>query len=370
MSDSLPFHPQHPFTIGAELEVRLVDAQTLMPANRSAYLFRHLDEALQPYVHKELLQSMIEIVTPVCKSADEVVDFIGSTLQRLARIAESEGILLAALATHPFETSADNEIHHDPRYEAFAQELQIILADFLISGLHIHIAMPDAQAALHAYNATIKYMPIFLALCANSPYYLGEDTGLHSYRTEIFQQLPRAGIPQSFDSYDTYQQLMAQLKGTGTIESIKDVWWDVRIHETFGTIEMRVCDAFYEPERLRLIVLFYQSLLIYATRHPIQPEFAQIARQNKWSAVRHAMEGKFIDGFTVKTIRDTARALVRKIAAEGIFEQLNATDAITPLLALMDRAPISQKLRIQYKKTGDLRDVIRSQTIDPKAISS
>jgi len=256
-----------------------------------------------------------------------------------------------------------NEIIHDPRYEAFAKELQIVLTNFLISGLHIHIGMPGGEEALRAYNATIKYMPIFLALSANSPFAQSEDTGLNSYRTEIFQQLPRAGIPQSFESYAEYCELIEQLKVTKTIKTIKDVWWDVRIHEVFGTVELRISDAFYDYERLRLTVLFYQALLIYAARHPVKKEFYQIAKQNKWNAVRHALDGNFIDGSRVSTIRETAKELVAKIAAEKIFAELHCGKDVEALMALLDQEPISQKLRAIYQKSGDFKEVIRSEII-------
>ena len=361
--DESVFNPERAFSVGVELEVRLLDKESLKPKNASPYIFEHLPEELWGHVHKELLQSMVEVVTPVCDSAAEAVDFVASALKRVAKIAEGDGMVLASLATHPFETKEDNEIFHDPRYEAFAEELQIVLTNFLISGLHIHIGMPGSEAAIRAYNATIKYMPVFLALSANSPFENSEDSGLHSYRTEIFQQLPRAGIPQSFETYGEYCELIEQLKTTGTIETIRDVWWDVRIHQTFGTVELRISDAFYDYERLRLMVLFYQALLIYSTRHPVKKEFYQIAKQNKWNAVRHALEGRFIDGNSVTTMREKAKALIADIAAEGIFGELGCDKDVEALNTLLEKAPISHKLRSIYEKSGDFKEVIRSEII-------
>ncbi len=357
------FNPNRPFSVGVELEIRLLDRESLKPKNASPYIFAHLPKSLDYHVHQELLQSMVEIVTPICDSATEAVDLVAATLKTVANIGKNEDIVLASLATHPFEKKEDNKIFHDPRYEAYAKELQIVLNNFLISGLHIHIGMPSSEEAINAYNATIKYMPIFLALSANSPFAQSEDTGLHSYRTEIFQQLPRAGIPQRFESYAEYCELIDQLKATKTLESIKDVWWDVRIHQVFGTIELRISDAFYDYERLRLMVLFFQAMLIYATRHPVKKEFHQIAKQNKWNAIRHALDGNFIDGDHVTTLRDTAKGLVEKIAAEKIFEELGYEKDVDALIALLDQEPISQKLRAIYQKSGDFKEVIRSEII-------
>ncbi len=357
------FHPDDPWTLGVELEVRLIDAETMKPANRSPYLFERLPERLRPHVHKELLQSMVEIVTPVCHSADEAADFVMNTLHELTRIGESEGIRLAALATHPFERKEDNVRFEDPRYDAFARELQIVLKNFLISGLHIHVAMPNEESAIRAYDASINYLPIFLALSANSPFTLGEDTGLQSYRSKIFERLPRAGIPEYFGSYREYCGLMDQLYATGTIQSAKDVWWDVRIHQGFGTVELRVCDAFYDRERLRLITLFYQALLHHITQHPVGRVYAQINKQNKWNAVRHGMKGDFIEGDAVTPIRQKAHELVEQLERGGSFEALGAAGEVAALHELIDQETIARKLRRIYEETGDFKKVIEEELI-------
>jgi len=361
--DPTIFHPQQPWTLGIELEVRLIDTTTMKPANRSPYLFEHLPEALAPHVHKELLQSMVEIVTPVCQSADEAAQFIMDALHTLRTIGTGDDIALAALATHPFERKEDNERFPDPRYDALAEELQIVLKNFLISGLHIHVALPDETAAIHGYNASIKYLPLFLALSANSPFTLGEDTGLQSYRSKIFERLPRAGIPEYFATYRDYCDLIDRLLESGTIESIKDVWWDVRLHQKFGTIELRVSDAFYDRDRLELITLLYQALMRYTADHPVTREYYQVSKQNKWNAIRHGLDGQFIDGDSNGTIRDKLLEMVDRLEESGIFTALNATHKITPLRTLIRQETIAQKLRRIYNETGDFGAVIREEII-------
>ena len=354
------FEKGNPYTIGMELEVRLVERGSMKPANSSPYIFEHIPQELSPYVHKELLQSMIEIVTPVCKDANEAVDFIIKTLRFISKIGEKRGISLAALATHPFEKKEDNIRFDDPRYDAFAQELQIILKNFLISGLHIHVAVPSAKSAIDAYNAVIKYMPIFLALSASSPFHLSEDTGLHSYRSEIFERLPRAGVPQQFRDYEEYCELMMALYKTGTIASAKDVWWDVRIHQQFGTVEMRICDAFYDKDRLRLIGLFYRMLIKYFTTiERVDIEFQQIHRQNKWNAVRHGLNGNFLDRDGVVTIRQKAHELIDKISKAS---NENSED-IDELHQLIDKETISEKMRRVYNESGNFKKVIEEELI-------
>jgi carboxylate-amine ligase len=361
--DPAIFHSDAPWTIGLELEVRLVDAANMKPANRSAFLFEHLPNTLTSHIHQELLQSMIEVVTPVCQSAEEAGDFIMDALQTLRVVGANEGIALAALATHPFENKEDNLRFEDPRYDALAEELQIVLKNFLISGLHIHVALPNETAAIRGYNASIRYLPLFLALAANSPFMLGEDTGLQSYRSKIFERLPRAGIPEYFETYEAYCGLIDRLLESGTIASIKDVWWDVRIHQSFGTLELRVCDAFYDRERLELIVLLYQALIRYAADHPSKREYDQVSKQNKWNAIRHGLEGQYIDGETNGTIREKLLETVDTLEAAGTFAALVASDKLLSLRRLIGQETIAQKLQRIYRQTGDFTAVIREELV-------
>ena len=357
------FHPDTPYTVGVELEVRLVDRQSMKPANRSPYLFERLPEALAPHVHKELLQSMIEIVTPVTPDAHTAAEFMMDALHTLRTIGEGDGIALAALATHPFERKEDNQRFPDPRYDALAEELQIVLQNFLISGLHIHIALPDETAAIRAYNASIRYLPLFLALSANSPFTLGEDTGLQSYRSKIFERLPRAGIPEYFGTYREYCALIDTLMDNGAIESIKDVWWDVRIHQKFGTIELRVSDAFYDRERLERIVLFYQALVRYAADHAEPREYYQLTKQNKWNAIRHGLDGRFMDGERNGTIREKIVEMTDRFETEEVFAELGAPEGAEAIRELTEQETIAQKLRRIYNETGDFGAVIREEII-------
>ena len=359
--DNTIFHKNSAFTIGAELEVRLIELQSMKPANISPFIFEELPDELKDNVHKELLQSMVEIVTPICNSAKEAQTFIMDTLHKLKSITNKKGVELAALATHPFETKDDNSFFSDPRYDEFAKELGIVLKNFLISGLHIHIAMPNEEAAINAYNHSIHLLPLFVALSANSPFSVGEDTKLQSYRSKIFERLPRAGIPEYFNSYKDYCKLTDLLFLTGTIKTVKDVWWDVRIHQKFGTIELRVSDAFYDNERLELIILLYQAMLKYYSNFKATRELYQISKQNKWNAVRHGLKGNFIDGTKVINIRKKLHNEVDILDKNGIFKELNAQDRVEALHNLIDKNSIARKLRKIYQDTNSFEAVIKEE---------
>jgi carboxylate-amine ligase len=359
--DNTIFHEHSAFTVGAELEVRLIDKSSMKPANISPFIFKHLPNDLKENVHKELLQSMIEIVTPVCSSAKEAQTFIMTTLHKVKEIANQKDVELAALATHPFEKKEDNSFFEDPRYDEFAKELGIVLKNFLISGLHIHIAMPNEVAAINAYNHSIHFLPLFIALSANSPFTLSEDTRLQSYRSKIFERLPRAGIPEYFETYKDYCKLTDLLFKTNTIKTVKDVWWDVRIHQKFGTIELRVCDAFYDEQRTELIILLYQAMLKYYSQFKAKRELYQISKQNKWNGVRHGLDGNFIEGDRVINIRDRLHTLVDTLDKEGIFKELKEQNRVEALHSLINKPSIARKLRAIYQESGSLKDVINEE---------
>lgn len=356
---NLQYHHSNPATVGMELEVRLLDPKTFEVKNCADVVFENLDERVKPHVHKELLKSMVEIVTPVCNSVDEAVKFIGSTARIISKIGQKHNFCCAALPLHPFEENEDNEIYEDPRYKEFEEEFQIIIRNFLISGLHIHIGVEDEQKAINAYNMVIKYIPIFLALSANSPFHFQKDTGLSSYRTKIFDKLPRAGIPEYFDNYGQYCSMYQQLFDTKTIKTSKDVWWDVRIAPRFGTVELRVCDALYNPHRLKLIGLLYQSLVHYGKNVAVKREYHQINLQNKWNATRYGMDASFIEGNQRLSIRDVTKELIRKLNEHGILTHLNIKKELENLMYVIDEPSLCKTLRESYKNDKDFNRVIQ-----------
>ncbi len=356
----IKFNPsKKPFTIGVELEVRLVDNRSYAIKNCSKKIFKHLPKKLNGFVHKELLESMVEIVTPICNNAFETTKFIKKTAKKIDKIGKKYNFKVVALATHPFETKDENKIFPNKRYKRFEKEFQIVIRNFLICGLHIHIGLDSEERVIRAYNTMVNYFPIFLALSANSPFFNGEDSGLASYRSKIFEQLPRASIFEYFNSYQEYEELCKQLQNAKMIESFKDIWWDIRIHPLFGTIELRVCDSFYDEERLKLLTLFYHSLILYSTKREPKREFLQIIKQNKWNATRYGLEGIFIEQNRVVTIREKAIELIEEMERENIFKILGYQHEVKNLKKLIFLNSISKMQKEVYKKTEDFKEVIK-----------
>ncbi len=355
----LDYHDSKPSTVGIELELRLLDPNTYAVKNCAQEVFDNIDSSIKNHVHKELLKSMIEIVTPVCQTIDEAVNFVNETANKISQIGKQYNFLCAALPMHPFEIKEDNEIFEDPRYESFKQEFQIIIRNFLISGLHLHVGVDDQQKAVNAYNMVIKYIPIFLALSANSPYHYSQDTGLSSYRTKVFDKLPRAGVPQYFDTYEDYSEVYQQLFQTNTIKKAKDVWWDVRISPEFGTIELRVCDAFYNPKRLKFIGLLYQALVHYGKNQTVKREYHQINLQNKWNATRYGMDADFLEEGKRYTIRNRIKNLIKILSNQSIFDELGTQQQINDLMFIIDESSMCQTIRSKYQKNNDFKEAIQ-----------
>jgi carboxylate-amine ligase len=300
---------------------------------------------------------MVEIVTPVCETPEEAVNHLKEALYQIDKIGEDYGFRVSALGTHTFARKEETQITAKERYLKLLQELQILLRQFLIYGLHIHIGFPDKESAIKAYNMAINYLPIFLGLSTSSPFFYGEFTGLHSYRTKIFEQLPRAGIPEYFNDFSQFEELFFQLRNNGFIESIKDIWWDVRIHPDLGTVELRVCDSNPELDRIELIITMFQGLSLLAQEEKVEKKYHQILKQNKWNATRYSIYGKYIENNKTKTIIEKTYDIINKLESKGIFKELKSGKRISKLKKVISKKPVSEKMILVYKKTNDVRIV-------------
>ncbi|WP_457624831.1 carboxylate-amine ligase [Persephonella sp.] len=351
----ISFKNSKPFTVGAELEVQLVNRNDYSLCNSSDVIFKNLPEELKKIVQPEVLTSMVEIVSPVCERPEEVVSYFDRALKEIDRIGEEFGFRVSALGTHTFARKEETQITAKERYLKLLQELQILLRQFLIYGLHIHVGFPDKESAVRGYNLVINHLPVFLGLSTSSPFFYGEFTGLHSYRTKIFEQLPRAGIPEYFDSFSQFEELYFQLKDGGFIESIKDIWWDVRIHPDLGTVELRVCDSNPELDRIELIITIFQGLSLLAQKEKGFKTYHQILKQNKWNATRYSLSGKYIDIDGVKTIKEKTYSIIKDMEKKGVFEHLGTDKRIKKLKTVLRRKPLSEKMILVYKKTKDVK---------------
>jgi len=348
------------FTLGAELELQIVDKNSLELASKSKLILENISTNLKPYIQPEYLQSMIEIITPVFKTPQEVIFFLKKILKEIIDIGNNFNFSFLALGTTPTKIPKNIKITEDIRYQKLLEEFQIVLRRFFIYGFHIHIGVPNKDIAINVYNALINYLPCLIAISASSPFFEGIFTGLQSYRTKIFEQLPRADIPQYFESYKDFKELVDILKKTKIIQKYKDIWWDVRIRPDLGTVEVRVTDANPDFLRLELILAFVQGIAYYYADKKIKKEYYQVLKQNKWNAARHGYSGKFISSSSTVTIGKKCLELLKLFENKGIFKKFDFDiKKIKTFENLLTEKNIAEKMIKEYQNTANLKEAMK-----------
>ncbi len=360
----IPFKKSKLFTLGCELEIRLVDEKSLEPVGKSFLIFENVKKDLKSNIHPELLKSMAEIVTPICNAPKEAVDFLKTAVDNLNEIGLKNGFKLLASGTHPFFHTSKIDIVEDPRYLSAYEEFGVLLDRFRVCGLHIHVGFDSKDKVMRAYNYMIAYLPIFLALSASSPFFDGEFTKIHSFRSKIVEQIPRTDIPERFGSYEDFEKMLNVLLRSRAIESVKDIRWDIRIHPDFGTLELRICDSVNEFERIENLIAFYQALAFYSIEGEIKNEFCQIDKQNKWYAAKYATLGKFIEDERIITIKEKAGELLKELDRAKVFKELHLDSYKNSILQMLEEDTISMKMIKEYEKENSLKRIVEMGVIE------
>jgi carboxylate-amine ligase len=306
------------FTLGVEEEYMLLDPQTWdLVQHIDSVLARVTEDEFAARVMPELMQSVIEITTPVCMSAAEVEVQLRRLRHYVAGLAGAEGCRFASAGTHPFSLFERQRITAKDRYRKLVDQMQYIARRELIFGMHMHVAVDDPEKAIQVSNGLILHLPEFLALSASSPFWRGEPTGLASSRQMVFSAFPRSGVPPRFESYEAFAELVGQLERTGCIADYTHIWWDIRPHPRLGTVELRICDAITRVEDVVALTAYYQSLVKMLFEHVeatgTAPSFHRIlTTENKWLAARHGLQAPVMDLVTGRRNRVPIAQLVRR----------------------------------------------------------
>ena len=288
------------FTLGVEEEFQILDPET---RELRSHVQEILDEGkilLKERVKPEMHQSVIEIGTGICKNIAEVRQDVGEMRTEIIRLARKNGMRVASAGTHPFSNWADQKIFPDPRYDSVVQEMQLLARANLIFGLHVHVGIKDRSLAFQIMNEALYFLPHMLALSTNSPFWLGRNSGLKSFRTKVFDRFPRTSIPEYFDTPAEFDDFVRILVKTNSIDNGKKIWWDVRPHPFFETIEFRVCDVPMRLDETLTLAALFQAICVKLYKLRLQNlGFRRYRRalilENKWRASRWGIEGKLID---------------------------------------------------------------------------
>lgn len=346
----------HPLTVGVEWEFQILDRNTLQPKDIFEKIYDQLELEITPFIHKEVYQSMLEIVTPPCENEKEVLNIFRNIFENIKPLAEKENFHLIGLGTLFIKNSNATQINISPRYKLFAQEFQEILKDFYIYGIHIHIGIPSPDWAIRTFNNLVFYAPLLLALSANSIFYRGVNTGIHSYRMVLFERLPRAELPRQFKNFEEFEEIFLNLLKSKAIEGIKDIWWHIRPRPDFGTIEIRVFDSLWDLERLSFLIKLIRAIALYSEKY--QDDFLppEILNQNWWWAKRYSLDADFIDKKGRRALKQVAFDLIYKLEDLGILRSLNySVGEFTKLL----RKPSPAKELLFKSKAIGLEKVIK-----------
>jgi carboxylate-amine ligase len=331
------FGTSDPFTLGVEEEYMLLDGEPFG-------LVQHIDTVLaavrghelEPRINAELMQSVLEVATPVCHTPSDVAQQLRALRTYVCEVARGRGMRVGSAGTHPFSLFERQRITAKDRYRALVDQMQYIARRELIFGLHVHVAVDDAEKAIQVVNGLITHLAELVALSASSAFWRGEPTGLHSSRHMVFAAFPRSGPPPRFRDYADYAEVVGQLERTGCIADYTHIWWDIRLHPRLGTIEIRICDAVTALEDVIAIPAYCQALVKhYAERFDAGEEVPSFHRilttENKWLAARYGLDAPVLDLLTGRRNRipvsQSIRRTLRMIEPHGA-EQLAGVEEI------------------------------------------
>ena len=369
---TINFTPNARHTIGVEMELHLVDAATGDLVSASREILSEMGAGHpggeHPKAKHELFQSTIEIITGVCETPAEAAADLHQTMAELRASAKRRGLTLMSAGTHPFSLAREQLVSPSQRYLDLVEDLQWPARRMLICGMHVHVAVPDGARAIRIIGELMRHHPLFLALSSSSPYFEREDSGLASARTKLFEGLPTAGLPPMLADWTDFEAFMSTLLESGCISSIREVWWDIRPHPDFGTVEFRMCDATPTVRETIALAALAQTLVTWTNRRidegtlPPPPRDWTI-RENRWLATRYGLEAELIVEHpeTGRSERRAVRELVVELLAElhPVADELGNLEHLADLTTLLDVGSGTQRQRRVVEAGGTLADVVQ-----------
>jgi len=351
------------FTLGIEEEFQIVDPQSRELRSHVSQFLEEGKMILGEQIKPEMIQSMVEVGTGICKNIQEARADISNLRGIIAGLAEKNGLKIVAASTHPISRWQDQKIFDDERYELLVEELQNVARSLLIFGLHVHVGIADRERQIHIMNASRYFLPHVLALTTSSPFWMGHNTGLKSYRSEIFKKFPRTDIPDHFDSYPGFQRYVELLVKTGCINDGKKIWWDCRPHPFFPTLEFRICDIPTRVDDTVAIAALFQAIVAKLTKLMDKNLGFRLYRrmliqENKWRAVRWGLDGKMIDFGKQKEVPTKDLILELLEFVDDVLDELGSRKEIEHIHTILERGTSADEQLRVYSETNDLKAVV------------
>lgn len=350
-------------TIGVEEEYQIIDPKTRELQSYITQLLEQ-DHLVLSQVKPELHQSIVEVGTNVCRTPQEVRTELVRLRGGVMEMAAKHGYVIAAAGTHPFSNWATQEITPMERYIGTREAMQDLAQQLLIFGTHVHIGIEDREFLIDAANVSRYFLPHLLCLSTSSPFWIGRNTGLKSYRSVVFRSFPRSGVPRHLPSWSDYQQYLETLVLTGCIPDGSKIWWDVRPHWKFPTLEFRVCDVCTRVDEAVAIAAILQAIVAKLWRMrrdniTFRVYNSDLIDENKWRAVRYGLSGRLIDFGKQQEL--PARELIREMLEwfiGDVVDELGSRDEVAHAFRILEEGSSADRQLAVYEKTGDLKAVV------------
>ena len=352
------------FTLGIEEEFQIVDPITRELRSHVSEILEEGKLLLGEKIKPEMIQSMVEVGTGICANIQEAREDISKLRCIISGLAKKKGKAIVAASTHPFSKWSEQEIYDGDRYKLLIDELQMVARSLLIFGLHVHVGVPDPDRRIQIMNAARYFLPHVLALTTSSPFWLGFNTGLKSYRSEVFKKFPRTEIPDVFESYQQYQTYVDLLVKMNCMQDGSKIWWDVRPHHLFPTLEFRICDIPTRVDDTIAVAALFQAIvaklnLLTDGNLGFRLYHRRLILENKWRAIRYGLDGKLLDLGKQKEVpvKDLIRELLEFV--DDVLDRLGSRSEVEHIHTILERGTSAdEQLRVFEESGGDFNAVV------------
>ena len=351
------------FTLGVEEEYLIIDPETRDLRSHMSKIVDGAKIILNEQVKAEMHQSVVEVGTNICKNVKEAREEITFLRKKIVELAANQGLVVGAAGTHPFSKWQDQPITDDPRYHNIVNELQDAARSNLIFGMHCHVGIESREVGLQLINQACYFLPHIFSLSTNSPFWEGRNTGYKSFRTKVFDKFPRTGLPEYFDSVQSYDNFLETLVKTNCIDNPKKIWWDLRLHPFYNTIEFRICDMSLTVDETICIVAIIQAIVAKLYRLNMANTSFNVYRlalikENKFRAARYGVQGNMIDFGLQKEVPTKELILELLEFIDDVVDELGSRDEINYVHTILREGTGAAKQLAVFEETQDLTKVV------------
>lgn len=354
-------------TLGVEMEIQLIDPGTLRPMPVSGDFIAAIDS---PKITKEMFRSTLEIVSGVAENVQQISEDLSASLQDVKKYAKEHGVLLASTGTHPTADYNNRILSPSDRYKELLDNNQWVIKRMAVYGLHVHVGMLNAEECIQFNNFIIRYVPHLIALSASSPFWKGIDTGLSASRPTTYEAHPTAGMPILVNSWHEFTQLYDQMIETHSVQSMKDIWWDIRPSPGYGTLEIRICDAPATMQELEAITAFIHLLAYRFKKESVEGRFQSvlpalwILRENKWRSIRFGISAEIIKEHDLQLVSLKNDIIHFLTDMKDVIEELGYHSYVACILEILEKGNSAQRQRKVMEKSAEIADVIKHNILE------